>query len=366
MSKLPSKIDKNKALELANLIQIAYYKNKKYLEHSIEGKDEIPNLFEPVLSCNSDPNFNEEVDEHDQHNNYKVIKWLFHTDRPVGFLKPKPLRTVPFGYIAENKEEKELFIVLRGTITSEEWRNNFTASLSEKYQGSAKLGLVHAGFSSIFTSSYSDRISSKSGFYTRQLRRLRLYQDPKPEFRASIAEDLNKFVVNSGWHRRGYKIFITGHSLGGALALLAGQHLLSQDYEAYQSILSICTFAAPRTGNIGFSEWFSLVDVVRYVNSEDIVPTVPPSTRNLLGEDMNEFNDGKIKAERERGFVNIDELYAIRKGGVKANELEPLATEAIKAFVQIGTTRTFTDNRGSVSFNHNLKTTYRKGVVKIG
>lgn len=64
-------------------------------------------------------------------------------------------------------------------------------------------------------------------------------------------------------------LFITGHSLGGALALLATK-LVAPDVDG-----ACYTFGAPRVANY---EYFSTVKtpVYRVVNSSDIVPRVPP------------------------------------------------------------------------------------------
>ncbi|MCY4399182.1 MAG: lipase family protein [Gemmatimonadetes bacterium] len=64
-------------------------------------------------------------------------------------------------------------------------------------------------------------------------------------------------------------LFITGHSLGGALALLATK-LVAPDVDG-----ACYTFGAPRVANY---EYFSAVKtpVYRVVNSSDIVPRVPP------------------------------------------------------------------------------------------
>lgn len=71
-------------------------------------------------------------------------------------------------------------------------------------------------------------------------------------------------------------VFITGHSLGGALALLATKLVASNvDGACY-------TFGAPRVANY---EYFSRVKtpVYRIVNSSDIVPRVPPGAGLLVG-----------------------------------------------------------------------------------
>ena len=71
-------------------------------------------------------------------------------------------------------------------------------------------------------------------------------------------------------------LFITGHSLGGALALMATKLVAS-------NVNGSCyTFGAPRIGNY---EYFRFVKtpVYRIVNSSDIVPRVPPGAgMNLL------------------------------------------------------------------------------------
>ena len=66
---------------------------------------------------------------------------------------------------------------------------------------------------------------------------------------------------------KGCKIWVTGHSLGGALAtLFAGR---------FGIIQGVYTFGAPRVGNEGFKENLD-VEIYRFVNNHDIVPRVPP------------------------------------------------------------------------------------------
>ena len=70
-------------------------------------------------------------------------------------------------------------------------------------------------------------------------------------------------------------LFITGHSLGGALALLATRLVAP-------NVNGACyTFGAPRVGNY---EYFRFVKtpVYRIVNSSDIVPRVPPGAIMML------------------------------------------------------------------------------------
>ena len=67
-----------------------------------------------------------------------------------------------------------------------------------------------------------------------------------------------------------YSLYITGHSLGGALAVMA-----SKDLE--RDTLAACyTFGSPRVGNEEFGEEIR-APVYRIVNAADGVPRVPPS-----------------------------------------------------------------------------------------
>jgi triacylglycerol lipase len=77
-------------------------------------------------------------------------------------------------------------------------------------------------------------------------------------------------------------VVFTGHSLGGALAILAGSRLLADRRESADAIY---TFGAPRVGGARFATAFnaSLGDrTFRLVHGHDIVPTVPPSELDFL------------------------------------------------------------------------------------
>ena len=66
-----------------------------------------------------------------------------------------------------------------------------------------------------------------------------------------------------------YSLYITGHSLGGALAIIAAKEL-------ERDTLAACyTFGSPRVGNEDFGEAIK-TPVYRVVNAADGVPSVPP------------------------------------------------------------------------------------------
>ncbi|MEA2894968.1 MAG: triacylglycerol lipase [Bradyrhizobium sp.] len=72
-------------------------------------------------------------------------------------------------------------------------------------------------------------------------------------------------------------LFFTGHSLGGALAILAASRAMS---ELNVAATAVYTFGSPRTGGTAFFNSYppQLADsTFRFVHGGDIVATVPPS-----------------------------------------------------------------------------------------
>ena len=71
-------------------------------------------------------------------------------------------------------------------------------------------------------------------------------------------------------HAKDHTLYITGHSLGGALAIIAAKRL-------ERDTLAACyTFGSPRVGNLEFAEEIR-APIYRVVNAADGVPRVPPS-----------------------------------------------------------------------------------------
>lgn len=70
--------------------------------------------------------------------------------------------------------------------------------------------------------------------------------------------------------RPGQTLWLTGHSLGGALATLAAAHLDGVP------IQGIYTYGCPRVGDAAFAGVLPRQSYYRFVHREDWVPTVPP------------------------------------------------------------------------------------------
>ena len=143
-----------------------------------------------------------------------------------------------FGLMGKNPATKTAFVAFRGTQTFEDWVADFDA-LFEPYRYVANGGHVHVGFQSI-DDAVHDSVAAGIG--------------------AAIAGCDN--------------LVVTGHSLGGALAVVAGPDLAKN----LTIVPELITFAGPAAGLADFARAFDLVipSCYRVGNFWDLVPRLPP------------------------------------------------------------------------------------------
>ena len=167
------------------------------------------------------------------------------------------------GFLAGNTEM--IVVSFRGTKNLRDWLTDLDAVLVD-----GPAGEVHKGFSVAISSVWNDMVTA--------------LQDMR---------------------QNGQPLWITGHSLGAALATLAAAMLLEKKRVA--SINGLYTFGQPRTGNTVFAAWFDGLmksRMFRFVNNNDIVPHVPlPPLFKHAGIFLYIDGDGKIQAEE--GFWGL-------------------------------------------------------------
>jgi len=120
-------------------------------------------------------------------------------------------------------------------------------------------GKVHRGFYAAFTVLWSSKIRIWNG--EQEISK-------KPCVKDILAELLTE-------NKR--PIFVTGHSLGGAMAVLGAAACGIELKENYQPDIILYTYGQPRVGNDNFNQALSsnLKGFFRLVNNNDIVPRVP-------------------------------------------------------------------------------------------
>ena len=144
------------------------------------------------------------------------------------------------------KKNHHIVLVFRGSQQSADWSTNFKfrmkrfAILETKQEAAVPTGEVHRGF-----------------------------QDAWQSVEKRVVYRLKK------WWTPETQLWVTGHSLGGALAALATTSL---EYQGFR-VAGLYTFGQPRVGDWRFTRQVnaSMGDrMFRYVNNNDVVPLIPP------------------------------------------------------------------------------------------
>jgi pimeloyl-ACP methyl ester carboxylesterase len=140
------------------------------------------------------------------------------------------------GFIAEGDDI--IVVVFRGTENSLDWVTNVRAKFVT-LQGGTR---VHTGFFMAYW---------------------------------PIRDAMFAFLV-AALKKKKRAVYIAGHSLGGALALMATAELANHDdAEIRDSIAACYTFGCPRAGDASF-DLYVKVPLYRVTNGVDLVPAVPP------------------------------------------------------------------------------------------
>ena len=196
--------------------------------------------------------------------------------KPIALIYGDPGRTAPlrrrkvrdtgtfYGVVADDRATGRRLVIVRGTLQPNEWIRNVQARLRpflrSRFRRPFPFGVrrllsrvrVHNGFMKIYESFEMTRVSDGA--------------------RIPFAEGLEDYII-------GHDVTFIGHSLGAALATLAGVDAALMSPENSKR-LRIVTLASPRVGNKGFARLAKSVGRIdRVCNLVDLVTAVPPSTR---------------------------------------------------------------------------------------
>jgi triacylglycerol lipase len=147
------------------------------------------------------------------------------------------------------------------------------------------------------------------------------------------------------WSGHGRTLWITGHSLGGALALIAAANLrlpIDPTKTEPRPIASLYTFGQPRVGSVGFCQacevHFGSV-YFRYINNEDIVTRIPP--RKKIYDDAGSIKyidrNQEIHEDPAPMQMFIDRILAgielLQKLQIEKPKIGAIADHAIKDYI---------------------------------
>ena len=109
-------------------------------------------------------------------------------------------------------------------------------------------------------------------------------------------DKLKNDVISLIWGFPDYDIFVTGHSLGGALSTLFGYEL-SRDIPELMKKITVVSFASPRVGNLAFRKSHDLqknLAHLRVANARDIVTALPMINFKHVGTSLS-LSDTSLK-----------------------------------------------------------------------
>jgi triacylglycerol lipase len=172
-----------------------------------------------------------------------------------------------------------------------------------------------------------------------------------------IAEEVHAQVKASGYR----PLHITGHSKGGAMALLAMARLAAEGLP----VSSITTFGAPRAGDREFINSLTSLHngpvIWRFEHQDDLVPHLPPRPllARMIGEIAQRIGNGIAGGQFDHTpagtleFINWDDDLETDSIWLEIRRISSLAQ------------RLFHRQLGEVVENHDQKTSYTDKIARL-
>jgi Lipase (class 3) len=263
----------------------------------------------------------------------------------------------PFGFVA--KDDNNIYIVFRGTKKIVEWFKDANIQLVSYADGTSIINNQQVDmtkwqilenpidFASTDISANIPNVNN-FGYITAGFRGIYV------SLREQMINALNTIGVSSV-----SQIYVTGHSLGGALATLAIPDILANS-EFRKDKITLYTFASPRCGDSTFADNFEKQGVKhwRIANTEDFVTTLPFPTGNVFKP-----ADPKTLPEEELGLggvagvdFNPNPIYGFFKA------IYDRKKRRMPDYVHTGTPIYFTIHDKALERHHNLEEVYMEGI----
>jgi hypothetical protein len=279
----------------------------------------------------------------------------FNLEKPYQLDTKLAEKDVPFGYVASEAGSNNVYVIFRGTKGFVEWFKDANIQLvslkdstdrsrkTVEIEGDIAEGVVQENQGSIII----PNIGNDFGFVTAGFRGIYV------SLREKLIEALNKKSPNA-------KVFVTGHSLGGALATLAIPDILKNTHFKNPKNVVLYTFASPRCGDRDFAMSFKELSVRhwRIANTEDFITMLPFPTGNV-------FKPAPSEAPPEKklgigGVAGVDKnpnpIFGFFKAMYDRNK------RRMPDYVHTGTPIYFTIHEAALEKHHNLDEVYMLGI----
>lgn len=201
----------------------------------------------------------------------------------VRWIQDRPTDTQ--GFVATSGSD--IFVVWRGSESPTDFLKDASV-LKVKAFGNCK---VHSGFYSCLTA-----VQSRLGDHLRE----------------AIQEIGGPYEVS--------RVYVSGHSLGGALATLSAV-LISNWYPSLSPRLKVITAGSPRVGNRAFKTLFNkqVSEHIRVVHDNDIVTRVPKLNYFHVGAQLKLSEEGRVLSNN---LDVVKHLLRVTKANFTANSFQ--------------------------------------------
>lgn len=201
-----------------------------------------------------------------------------------------------FGYVMESTDR--IIVAFRGTSSTTDWMANARAR-QVKYKYVRDAGWTHCGFTDIYSS-----------------------------LRAAVRAALSALPKHK-------TLYVTGHSLGGALATLCALDVAVNT--AFDSP-RVYTYGSPRVGDPAFAKTFSSTIGCshRIANQYDVVPHLPPALFKIPRQDTTYY------------YMHVKDVCPLQFQGdsISANHIIADYFQALSKFDPVYTKQLCSDNAG--------------------
>ncbi|MBD2093782.1 lipase family protein [Trichocoleus sp. FACHB-591] len=280
---------------------------------------------------------------------------IFNLEKPYQLHTELAERDIPFGFVASDASSENIYVIFRGTRRFVEWFKDANIQLvslkdstdRKKQKVEIKEEIVERIVQENQSSIVIPQIDNEFGFVTAGFRGIYI------SLRQKLIAALNQKSPNA-------KVFVTGHSLGGALATLAIPDILKNTHFTNPENIVLYTFASPRCGDRNFAMSFQGLGIRhwRIANTEDFVTMLPFPTGNV-------FKSAPIDALPEEelgigGVAGVDKnpnpIFGFFKAMYDRNK------RRMPDYAHTGTPIYFTIHESALEKHHNLDEVYMLGI----